>query len=85
MKAPKRVVSLTPQEHKLVIQGLIEVRNTLIAESKCSNIFDDILIKMYKAKRRSQINQKTNEDEWRKQNNLPAPFLRGKKNLNEEI
>ena len=52
MKAPKRVVTLTPQEHKLVIQGLIEVRNTLIAESKCSNIFDDILIKMYKAKRR---------------------------------
>ena len=51
MKAPKRIVTLTPQEHRLVIQGLIEARNELITEGKCSNIFDDILIKIHKAKR----------------------------------
>lgn len=52
MKAPKRIVTLTPQEHRFVIQGLIEVRNELIKEGKCSNIFDDLLIKLQRSKRR---------------------------------
>ena len=52
MKAPKRIITLTPQEHRLVIQSLIEAQNELIKEGKCSNIFDDILIKIHKAKRR---------------------------------
>ena len=56
MKVPKRIVTLTPQEHRLVIQGLIEARNELIKEGKCSNIFDDILIKIHKAKRRRLSN-----------------------------
>ena len=52
MKAPKRIVTLTPQEQKFIIQGLLEVRNELIREGKCSNIFDDLLIKILNAKRR---------------------------------
>ena len=47
MKAPKRIVTLTPQQQRFVIQGLIEVRNELIKECKCSNIFDDLFIKLY--------------------------------------
>ena len=52
MSAPKRIVTLTSQEHRLVIQSLIEIRNELVKEGKCSSIFDDILIKIHKAKRR---------------------------------
>ena len=51
MKAPKRIVTLTPQEQRFIIQGLIEVRNELINESKSANIYDDLIFKLlYKAK-----------------------------------
>lgn len=50
MRAPKRIVTLTSQEHRLVIQSLIEIRNELVKEGKCSRIFDDILIKFTRQK-----------------------------------
>jgi len=55
MKAPKRILMLTPQEHRLLIQGLIELRNELIKEGECSNLFDDLLIKIHNAKIRRKI------------------------------
>ena len=50
MKAPKRIVTLTPHEHIFVIPGLIAVRNKLIREGKCANIFDDLIIKLLHCK-----------------------------------
>lgn len=52
MKAPKRIVTLTPQEHRFLIQSLIVVRNELLKEGKCFNLFDDLLLKIHKAKAR---------------------------------
>ena len=55
MKAPKRIVVLTPKEHRIIIQGLVEVRNELIREGKCFNIFDDLIVKISYYKRKSSI------------------------------
>lgn len=52
MKAPKIIVTLTSHEYRFVIQSLIEIRNELIKDGKCSDIFNDLLIKIHKAKRR---------------------------------
>ena len=52
MKAPKRIVTLTPQEYRFLIQGFLEVRNELIKAGKFSDIFDDLLVKIHMTKRR---------------------------------
>ena len=52
MRTPKRIVTLTSQEHRFLIQSLIEARNELLKEGKCSNFFDDLLLKIHKAKTR---------------------------------
>jgi len=45
MCTPKRIVTLTPQEHRFVIQSLIEILNELLKEGKYSNYFDDLCLK----------------------------------------
>ena len=50
MKAPKRILTLTTPELRLVIQGILEVRNELVLENKCFDIFDDLIIRLYSGK-----------------------------------
>lgn len=50
MGAPKRILTLTFREQRLVIQGLLEGRNELVQENTCSDIFDDLIIKLYENK-----------------------------------
>ena len=46
MKAPKRVLTLTTAEHRLMIRGLLPFRNTLLAQGRYTDAVDELLIKL---------------------------------------
>ena len=50
MKKPKYHLYLTPDERRTVINSLIDLRNDLISQGKYTDIIDELLIKLTKAK-----------------------------------
>ena len=50
MKNPKYHIYLTPDERRIVINGLIDLRNDLITQGKYTDVIDELLIKFTKAK-----------------------------------
>ncbi len=50
MKNPKYNIYLTPDERRTVINSLIDLRNNLITQGKYTDIIDELLIKLTKAK-----------------------------------
>lgn len=50
MRNPKYHLYLTPDERRTVINSLIELRNELIAQGRYTDIIDELLIKLTKAK-----------------------------------
>ena len=52
MREPKRILSLGQAEYRLVIYGLLQWRNDLLEQGKHTDAIDELLIKMYKAKKR---------------------------------
>ena len=50
MKNPKYHIYLTPDERRTVINSLIDLRNILITQGKYTDIIDELLIKLTKAK-----------------------------------
>ncbi len=50
MKNPKYHIYLTPDEQRTVINSLIDLRNNLITQGKYTDIIDELLIKLTKAK-----------------------------------
>ena len=50
MRNPKYHLYLTPVERRTVINSLINLRNDLILQGKYTNIIDELLIKLTKAK-----------------------------------
>ena len=50
MKNPKYHIYLTPDEQRTVINSLIDLRNDLILQGKYTDIIDELLIKLTKAK-----------------------------------
>lgn len=50
MKAPKRILSLSPAEHRLLLMSLIYFRNELVQQSKSTGDVSDLLMKIYNAK-----------------------------------
>ena len=46
MKAPKRVLTLTTAEHRLMIRGLLQFRNKLIDQGRYTDAVDELLIKL---------------------------------------
>ena len=50
MKNPKYRIYLTPDERRTVINSLIDLRNDLISQGKYTDIIDELLIKLTKAK-----------------------------------
>lgn len=55
MKAPKRVLTLTIAEHRMMIRGLLQFRNKLIAQGRYTDAVDELLIKLQSRKRRWHI------------------------------
>ena len=52
MKEPKRILSLSQAEYRLIMYGLLQWRNELLEQGKHTDAIDEFLIKMNKAKRR---------------------------------
>ena len=50
MRNPKYHIYLTPDERRTVINSLIDLRNDLISRSKYTDVIDELLIKLTKAK-----------------------------------
>lgn len=50
MKNPKYHLYLTLDERRTVINSLIDLRNDLISQGKYTDIIDELLIKLTKAK-----------------------------------
>ena len=50
MKAPKRVLTLTTAENRLMIQSLLQWRNKLLAQGRYTDAVDELLIKLQKRK-----------------------------------
>ena len=50
MKYPKYHLYLTPDERRIVINSLIDFRNDLISQGRYTDIIDELLIKLTKAK-----------------------------------
>lgn len=48
MKAPKRVLALTPAEYRLMIHGLMQFRNKLLSQGRYPDAINDLLIKVQK-------------------------------------
>ena len=50
MRSPKYHLYLTPGERRTVINSLIDLRNDLISRGKYTDIIDELLIKLTKAR-----------------------------------
>lgn len=50
MRSPKYHLYLTPDERRTIINSLIDLRNELISQGKYTDIIDELLIKLTKAK-----------------------------------
>ena len=50
MKNPKYHIYLTPDERRTVINSLIDLRNDLISRGKYTDLVDELLIMLTKAK-----------------------------------
>ena len=50
MRNPKYHIYLTPDERRTVINSLIELRNSLISQGRYTDIIDELLIKLRKAR-----------------------------------
>ena len=50
MRNPKYYIYLTPDERRTVINSLIDLRNGLISHGKYTDIIDELLVKLTKAK-----------------------------------
>ena len=50
MRNPKYHIYLTPDERRTVINSLIDLRNNLISRGNYTDVIDELLIKLTKAK-----------------------------------
>ena len=50
MRNPKYHLYLTPDERRTVIYSLIDLRNDLISQGKYTDIIDELIVKLTKAK-----------------------------------
>lgn len=50
MRSPKYHLYLTPDERRTVINSLIDLRTELISQGRYTDIIDELLIKLTKAK-----------------------------------
>ena len=52
MREAKHIVTLEPDEYRILLRCLIHFRNELIAEGKYTDAVDELLVKMDKCKSR---------------------------------
>ena len=52
MREARRIVTLEPDEYRILLRCLIHFRNALIAEGKYTDALDELLVKLGKGKSR---------------------------------
>ncbi|MBK6089711.1 hypothetical protein [Ruminococcus difficilis] len=53
MKNPKYHVYLTNEERSEVLKSLIDLKNEMIAQGKYTDVLDEIIVKLYKARKKN--------------------------------
>ena len=53
MKNPKYHVYLTNEERSEVLKSLIDLKNEMITQGKYTDVLDEIIIKLYKARQKN--------------------------------
>ena len=53
MKNPKYHVYLTNEERSEVLKSLIDLKNVMIAQGKYTDVLDEIIVKLYKARKKN--------------------------------
>lgn len=53
MKNPKYHVYLTNEERSEVLKSLIDLKNDMIAQGKYTDVLDEIIVKLYKARKKN--------------------------------
>ena len=51
MRQPKRILVLSPSEYRLMLHGLLHVRNKLIEQGRCPDAINELLVKLQQARR----------------------------------
>ena len=52
MREARRIVTLEPDEYRILLRSLIHFRNALIAEGKYTDAVDELVLKLDKSKSR---------------------------------
>ena len=58
MRSSKRMLTLSARDYRQLLQYILEYRNTLIIESRCASIYNDLNIKLLHKAKLTQINCK---------------------------
>ena len=53
MKDPKYHIYLTNEERSEVLKSLIDLKNEMIVQGKYTNVLDEIIVKLYKARKKN--------------------------------
>ena len=51
MKEPKRILALSPSEYRLMLYGLLHVRNKMIDQGRYPDAINELLVKLQRARR----------------------------------
>ena len=51
MRQPKRILILSPSEYRLMLHGLLHVRNKLIEQGRYPDAVNELLLKLQRARR----------------------------------
>ena len=52
MREPRRILTIEPDEYRILLRCLVHFRNALIAEGKYTDAVDELLLKLDKSKSR---------------------------------
>ncbi len=53
MKDPKYHIYLTDEERSEVLKSLIDLKNEMIVQGKYTDVLDEIIVKLYKARKKN--------------------------------
>ena len=60
MKDPKYHIYLTNEERSEVLKSLIDLKNEMIAQGRYTDVLDEIIVKLYKARKSPKKEYKGN-------------------------
>ena len=58
MRTPKYHIYLTNEERSEVLKSLIDLKNEMIAQGRYTDVLDEIIVKLYKARKKNITERK---------------------------